>query len=76
MKIGQKVMLIGVDNFMPPIGSVGFTLSAVDEDGDIWVDFPGHPCPVSEPEWAIKAVWLMPINEISLPAPAAVTTAD
>ncbi len=72
MKIGQKVMLIAVDDFMPPIGAIGFIASTLDEDGDYLVDFPDHPCPalgeggVFEPEWYIPDPWLLPIDDDAL----------
>jgi hypothetical protein len=57
-------MLIGTDDFMPPIGSVG-EIVGYDWTGrfDYEVKFPGHPCPVPPNEnWYIPPYWLMKIE--------------
>lgn len=63
MKIGQLVMLIGTDGFMPPLGSVGEIIGPLDEDGDYEVLFPNCRCPVPPGEWFVQTRFLMPINE-------------
>lgn len=62
MRLGQRVMLICKDDFMPPIGAEGFIASALDEYGDYLVNFPDFPCPVQEIEWDVPSQWLIPIN--------------
>lgn len=61
MNIGQLVMLIGADGFMPPLGSIGEIAEAFDGE-DYGVDFPGNPCPVGEPIWYVPPQYLMPLN--------------
>lgn len=68
MKVGQLVMLVGTDGFMPPLGAVGEIVGPLDPVGDHEVLFPHHPCPVCEPTWEIPARWLMPISEGDLKA--------
>lgn len=63
MKIGQLVMLIGCDNFMPPLGAVGEIVGGIDSYGDHEVLFPKYPCPVQDTTWEIPAKWLMPLND-------------
>lgn len=64
MKIGQLVMLIGTDAFMPPLGAIGEIVGPLDDDGDYEVLFKKHPCPVgAEITWFAQARWLMPIND-------------
>ena len=63
MKVGQLVVLIGADGFMPPLGAVGEIVGPLDKCGDHEVLFPKHPCPVSEPTWEVPARWLMPLND-------------
>jgi hypothetical protein len=63
MKIGHLVMLIGTEEGMPPIGSIGEIV--VDFDGeDYGVDFPGNPCPVPPGrEYYVPPHMLMPITD-------------
>ena len=63
MKVGTMVVLIQVDDFMPPLGSVGEIVGPLDAYGDHEVLFPHHPCPVSEPTWEIPCGWLMPVGD-------------
>lgn len=62
--IGQIVMLIGADDFMPPIGSIGEIIGGSNDGGrfDYEVLFPNCPCPVPPGEWYIPPYWLMPID--------------
>lgn len=60
MKVGDMVMLIGCDNFMPPCGVVGTIIRPFDGE-DFAVDFPSYPCPVESPEWYVPPQWLMVI---------------
>lgn len=64
MKIGQMVLLINTDGFMPPVGSYGEIVGALDFMGDHEVLFPNHPCP-NPPSitWEVPASFLMPIND-------------
>ena len=63
LKVGQLVMLIGCDAFMPPLGAVGEIVGPLDEFGDYEVLFPRHPCPVPPGvTWETQAHWLMPID--------------
>lgn len=63
MKVGQAVVLICKDSFMPPIGAVGEIVALVDMDGDYEVDFHDYPCPVPPGEtWFIPYGWLIPLN--------------
>jgi hypothetical protein len=62
-KVGDVVMLIGCDDFMPPIGSVGVVTGWSYQGGlDYDVLFADHPCPVAEPEWCIPPYWLMKVE--------------
>ena len=61
MKVGQLVMLVGTDGFMPPMGTVGEIVEAFDGE-DYGVLFPRHPCPVESPEWYVPPSMLMPIG--------------
>lgn len=64
MRVGQLVMLVGCDNFMPPLGSVGEIVGPLDEWGDHSVLFPDHPCPVPPGiTWEVQARWLMPLDD-------------
>ena len=67
MNIGQRVMLIApVDAWTietPPIGSVGEITDTMDDDGDYFVLFPEHPCPVGEPDWCVHRSGLIPIDD-------------
>ena len=64
MKIGQLVMLIGTDGFMPPLGAVGEIVGPLDAYGDHTVLFPHYPCPVPPGvTWEAQAQWLMPLND-------------
>lgn len=63
MRIGQLVMLVGTDGYMPPLGAIGEIVGPLDEDGDYEVLFPQHLCPVPPGvTWAAQAHWLMPID--------------
>ena len=60
LKIGQLVMLVGCDGYMPPLGAIGEVVGF--EDGDYDVLFPKHPCPVPPGiTWCAAPSWLMPI---------------
>ncbi|HAK91129.1 hypothetical protein [Massilia timonae] len=61
MRIGQLVMLVGTDGYMPPMGAVGEIVEAFDGE-DYGVLFPRHPCPVESPEWYVPPHMLMPID--------------
>lgn len=63
-RIGQSVMLIGTDGFMPPFGAVGEIHTPLDRMGDYDVLFWRYPCPVAEPYWVAHHSWLMPINRL------------
>ena len=64
MKIGQLVMLIGCDDFMPPLGAIGEIVGELDSYGDYEVLFPKYPCPVPPGiTWETKKQWLMPLND-------------
>lgn len=63
MKLGQLVLLVGTDGYMPPIGSVGEIVEALDEQGDYGVLFPRHPCPHPPgPQWYAHRTWLVPLD--------------
>lgn len=64
MRIGQRVMLIGTDGFMPPMGSIGTVQSPIYEDGDCEVLFPEYPCP-NPPgiTWVAHWTWLLPLSD-------------
>lgn len=66
MKIGQIVMLVGCDNFMPPLGAVGEIVGALDSFNDHEVLFYKYPCPVEEITGGIPAKWLMPLKDDSI----------
>ena len=60
-KIGQMVMLVGTDGFMPPFGAIGEVTGYDGEDYDVL--FPKHPCPVPPGiTWCALPNWLMPID--------------
>lgn len=60
---GVRVMLVGTDGYMPPIGVRGVVVSEVDRYGDCDVLFPGHPCPVPPgTTWAAHWTWLLPLD--------------
>ena len=62
MRLGQLVMLVGTDGFMPPMGAIGEIVEAFDGE-DYGVDFERHPCPVGpERYWYVPPQFLMPIN--------------
>ncbi|WP_314435818.1 hypothetical protein [Massilia timonae] len=61
MKVGQLVMLVGTDGYMPPMGAVGEIVKSFDGE-DYGVLFPRHPCPVESPEWYVPPHMLMPIG--------------
>lgn len=63
MNIGQLVMLIGCDDFMPPLGACGEIVGELDSYGDHEVLFPKYLCPVQDITWEIPAKWLMPLND-------------
>lgn len=61
MKIGQLVMLIGTEEAMPAMGSVGEIVEAFDGE-DYGVDFPGLICPAGpEPYWYVPPHMLMTV---------------
>ena len=62
LNIGQKVMLIGCDNYMPPLGAIGEIAGY--EDGCYDVLFPKYPCPVPPGvTWCALPRWLMPLDD-------------
>jgi hypothetical protein len=63
VNVGQIVLLVGTDDYMPPIGSVGEIVEAQDADGDYGVEFAGHPCP-NPPgtHWYAHRTWLVPLD--------------
>lgn len=67
MNVGQRVMLIGpVDAWTmkrPPIGAIGEITEPMDWDGDYFVLFPEHPCPVGEPSWCVHRSVLIPLDD-------------
>lgn len=66
MKIGQLVMLVGTDKYMPPLGSVGEIVGPLDDQGDYEVLFYHHPCPVPPGiTWETQAHWLIPLDDDS-----------
>ncbi len=62
MKVGQLVMLVGTDGYMPPMGAVGEIVEPFDGE-DYGVLFPRYPCPVESPEWYVPPRMLMPIED-------------
>ena len=79
LRVGARVMLVGTDGFMPPMGAIGTVVGPLDEYGDHEVDFPAHPWrlfpghdgPVSPAEsdtWEVPAKWLMPLDDDGQPA--------
>lgn len=63
MKIGTNVCLVGTDGYMPPIGSCGVIVEALDDDGDYGVDFPDCPCSHPPgPHWYAHHSWLIPLD--------------
>jgi hypothetical protein len=72
MKVGQLVMLVGCDSFMPPLGTIGWIVGPLDGHGDHEVLFPRWPCPVHEVTWEIPACWLMPVDDGEMPEMLAV----
>ncbi len=66
MNIGQVVMLIGTDGYMPPMGAVGCIVSPIDEDGDYEVHFELYPCPVPpDVTWFAHSSWLIPLSGVT-----------
>lgn len=64
LRVGTKVMLVGNDGFMPPMGAVGYVHGPLDLYGDHEVYFPKHLCPVPPGvTWEIPARWLMPVED-------------
>lgn len=64
VNVGQIVLLIGTDGYMPPVGSVGEIVEPLDEQGDYAVLFDECPCPVPPgPWWYIPAMWLIPLDD-------------
>lgn len=61
IKTGTLVMLVGCDDYMPPLGSVGEVVGF--EEGDYMVNFPKYPCPNPPGAfWYAPPSWLMPIG--------------
>lgn len=61
--VGSHVLLIGREQNMPPIGTVGVVIGCDDAGGRLdWeVEFPDYPCPVPpditwfcDPQWLVK----------------------
>ena len=65
IQVGDLVVLIGCDNFMPPLGAEGEVVGPLDCYGDHEVLFPKYPCPVETITWEIPKVWLMKIYPLS-----------
>jgi hypothetical protein len=66
-KIGDVVVLVGTDGYMPPLGSTGEVLSGIDSFGDYEVYFPVYPCPVPpETSWYIQEQFLKPFAPLSV----------
>lgn len=62
---GQWVLLVQVDDFMPPIRSVGMIVGELDAVGDHEVLFPSCLCPVPPgTTWEIPEAWLVPLAPI------------
>jgi hypothetical protein len=65
VKLGTHVCLVGTDGFMPPIGSCGVIVEAMDDMGDYGVNFPKHPCPNGqETYWYAHHSWLVPLDPL------------
>jgi hypothetical protein len=65
MRIGQKVLLIGREDEMPPLGSIGEVMGYCPSgDGDIDVDFPDFPNTITpnDPGWCCAPWWLVPLD--------------
>lgn len=63
MKIGDLVMLIGWEDPMPPLFSIGEIVAPMDR-GDWPVEFPGNPCEAGpDTSWDIPQGWLVVIPE-------------
>lgn len=59
MRVGDIVMLIGSDGFMPNLGALGVIVEPFDGE-DFGVMFPGWPCPVKPGlQWYVPPRWLM-----------------
>lgn len=67
LSIGQLVILIDDDGYMPPHGSYGEIVEGMDQDGDYGVLFPSHPCP-NPPgvHWYAPRAWLRPITGLPI----------
>lgn len=66
MKVGDLVMLIGTDGFMPNLGSIGEIVEPFDGE-DFGVLFPSWPCPVPPGiQWYVPPCWLMLIPPESM----------
>ena len=69
MRVGQRVMLVGCDDFMPPLGACGVIVGPIDWLGDHEVVFPDHPwsaytgSTLDTDSWEIPARWLMPLDD-------------
>jgi hypothetical protein len=63
-RVGQLVMLMAHDDYLPPIGAIGEIVGPLDADGDYEVMFPKHPCPVESPEWYVRECFLAPVRGI------------
>jgi hypothetical protein len=62
LKIGQLVMLVGSDGYMPPFGAIGEIVAFDGEEYEVL--FPRHPCPVPPGvTWFAEPSWLMPIDD-------------
>jgi len=61
MLVGDLVMLVGSDGYMPPFGSIGTIIEPFDGE-DYGVIFDNHICPVGEPQWYAQPSWLMLIK--------------
>jgi hypothetical protein len=68
MKVGTPVCLVGTDGFMPPIGSCGVIVEALDDAGDYGVAFETHPCPNPPGDhWYAHSTWLIPLLPLTAP---------
>jgi len=70
MKIGQKVLLIGIldaggwgNVSAPPIGSIGEISTEIDQYNEYDVYFEGYPHPaIDDPDWVVYYRYLIPID--------------
>lgn len=74
MNIGQMVLLIDTDGYMPPLGTIGTIIEPIDSDDDYGVSFPSHPCPHPPgPHWYAHKAWLVPLDSKEMKQAVTVT---